>query len=438
MHLKYFFTRKLLFVKESDAVALFPGGFGTQDEGFEVLTLVQTGKSHLFPIVMVDAPGGDYWTRWQDYVTDVLLARAADLAGRPVAVQGSPTRSTRRSTRCCGFYRVYHSMRYVGRDLVLRLHRSWRQPLLERIRAEFRRHRGQRHVHAGPGPAGGGERIARTCRGCGSTSTAATWAGCGSWSIASTWRRECGRVMRRIAFDLDETLGVPLIEGNAIVGFQIRPGCLNLLDRLRPRFALCLWSVSNRQLPGPVPLAWALRLVRGDYSWDELPGTWKDVRRIGADLLIDDSPHYREAAEKHGLADRYVVVPIYGSPEDAADPLAWVRLVDQAIGRLFGSPGEVEGSMVYPVANWNPDRLQVIPPSRSRRSRGVEQILPTFRIKEAVMGTVHPFKIRNRIQPRKGRLVVSEFLLSQSLNIFARLLDLTNFFPLFENGHERV
>src|SRR5438270_820269 len=61
MHLKYFFTRKLLFVKESDAVALFPGGFGTLDEGFEVLTLVQTGKSQLFPIVMVDAPGGDYW-----------------------------------------------------------------------------------------------------------------------------------------------------------------------------------------------------------------------------------------------------------------------------------------------------------------------------------------------------------------------------------------
>src|SRR6202140_1878065 len=75
MHLKYFFTRKLLFVKESDAVALFPGGFGTQDEGFEVLTLVQTGKSHLFPIVMVDAPGGDYWTRWQEYIKDVLLAR---------------------------------------------------------------------------------------------------------------------------------------------------------------------------------------------------------------------------------------------------------------------------------------------------------------------------------------------------------------------------
>src|SRR5713101_6609312 len=67
MHLKYFFTRKLMFVKESDAVAHFAGGFGTQDECFEVLTLVQTGKSHLFPIVMIDEPGGTYWKRWYDY-----------------------------------------------------------------------------------------------------------------------------------------------------------------------------------------------------------------------------------------------------------------------------------------------------------------------------------------------------------------------------------
>src|SRR5580704_14095046 len=75
MHLKYFFTRKLLFVKESDAVALFPGGFGTQDEGFEVLTLVQTGKSHLMPIVMVDHPNDDYWQRWETYIREVLLER---------------------------------------------------------------------------------------------------------------------------------------------------------------------------------------------------------------------------------------------------------------------------------------------------------------------------------------------------------------------------
>ena len=59
----------------ADAVALFPGGFGTQDEAFEVLTLVQTGKSHLFPIVMLDEPGGDYWVRWQEYIHDVLLKR---------------------------------------------------------------------------------------------------------------------------------------------------------------------------------------------------------------------------------------------------------------------------------------------------------------------------------------------------------------------------
>ncbi len=57
MHLKYFFTRKLLFVKESDAIALFPGGFGTQDEGFEVLTLIQTGKSHMFPVILMETPG---------------------------------------------------------------------------------------------------------------------------------------------------------------------------------------------------------------------------------------------------------------------------------------------------------------------------------------------------------------------------------------------
>src|SRR6266478_1973235 len=84
MHLKYFFTRKLLFVKESDAVALFPGGFGTLDEGCEVLTLSQTGKSHLFPIVMVVEPGGDYWKQWERYIKEVLLARRmispADLA----------------------------------------------------------------------------------------------------------------------------------------------------------------------------------------------------------------------------------------------------------------------------------------------------------------------------------------------------------------------
>src|SRR3954452_22557584 len=75
MNMRYFFTRKLIFVKESDAIALFPGGFGTHDEAFETLTLIQTGKSHIFPVVMVDEPGGTYWQTWQRFVEDDLLAR---------------------------------------------------------------------------------------------------------------------------------------------------------------------------------------------------------------------------------------------------------------------------------------------------------------------------------------------------------------------------
>jgi uncharacterized protein (TIGR00730 family) len=136
MHLKYFFTRKLLFVKEADAVVLFPGGFGTQDEGFEVLTLVQTGKSHLFPIVMVDEPGGDYWQRWQEYIRDVLLKRQlispADMALFKV------TNSVEEAVaEIVNFYRVYHSMRYVGRELSLRLNYRLPEELMKRIGEEF-------------------------------------------------------------------------------------------------------------------------------------------------------------------------------------------------------------------------------------------------------------------------------------------------------------
>src|SRR5438067_932309 len=118
MHLKYFFTRKLLFVKESDAVALFPGGFGTQDEGFEVLTLIQTGKSHMFPIVMVDEPGGDYWKRWQDYITDVLLARGY-ISPADLSLYRITDSVDEAVAEIANFYRVYHSMRYVNGELVL-------------------------------------------------------------------------------------------------------------------------------------------------------------------------------------------------------------------------------------------------------------------------------------------------------------------------------
>src|SRR5262249_60480698 len=112
MHLKYFFTRKLLFVKESDAVALFPGGFGTQDEGFEVLTLIQTGKSHLFPIVLVDEPGGDYWQQWQQYIEKVLLARGM-ISPEDMALFKVTDSVEEAVAEVVDFYRVYHSMRYV-------------------------------------------------------------------------------------------------------------------------------------------------------------------------------------------------------------------------------------------------------------------------------------------------------------------------------------
>src|SRR5687767_4071799 len=105
--------------------------------------------------------------------------------------------------------------------------------------------------------------------------------------------------MRRIAFDLDETLGVPLIEGSTIVGFLVREGCLELLGKLSPHFKVCLWSVSSRRYVDKV-LSFGLgKWFAETYSWDEMPAPWKDIRRIGVDFLVDDSPHHWETAQKH-------------------------------------------------------------------------------------------------------------------------------------------
>jgi uncharacterized protein (TIGR00730 family) len=136
MHLKYFFTRKLLFVKESDAVALFPGGFGTQDEGFEVLTLIQTGKSHLFPVVMVDEPGGDYWKEWHHYVERALLGRKL-ISPEDLHLYRITDSVEEAMAEILRFYRVYHSMRYVNGDLVLRLQHALPEAVLERVRNDF-------------------------------------------------------------------------------------------------------------------------------------------------------------------------------------------------------------------------------------------------------------------------------------------------------------
>ena len=136
INLKYFFTRKLLFIKESDAVALFPGGFGTLDEGFEALTLVQTGKSHMFPIVMVDEPGGDYWHGLYDYIQKVLLKRGL-ISHEDLHLFKLTDSVDEAVNEILGYYRVYHSMRFVRNHLVLRLKQELSAETLDTINSEF-------------------------------------------------------------------------------------------------------------------------------------------------------------------------------------------------------------------------------------------------------------------------------------------------------------
>jgi uncharacterized protein (TIGR00730 family) len=116
---KYFFTRKLFFLKESSAVVLFPGGFGTHDEGFEALTLIQTGKSRLVPIVFMDTPGGRFWTDWKRYVENHLLSNNLidpdDLA--LFRITDSIDEAIDEVRR---FYRAYHSARTIRNRLVVR------------------------------------------------------------------------------------------------------------------------------------------------------------------------------------------------------------------------------------------------------------------------------------------------------------------------------
>lgn len=137
MSLKYFFTRKLMFVKETDAVILFAGGFGTHDEGFESLTLVQTGKSHLFPIVCVDSPGASYWRRWREFIVDELLREKliSEYDMQLFKVTDSVDEAVAEVKQ---FYRVYHSMRYIRNDLVLRLNRPISPETLEVLRSDFK------------------------------------------------------------------------------------------------------------------------------------------------------------------------------------------------------------------------------------------------------------------------------------------------------------
>lgn len=136
VNMKYFFTRKLMFVKECDAVACLPGGFGTLDEAFEVLTLVQTGKRDIFPIVLLDAPGGTFWKTLDDYIRHSLyengMISPEDFA--LYKVTDSVDEAIREIEQ---FYKVYHSMRYVRNRLVLRTRTPIAESLLSALSTEF-------------------------------------------------------------------------------------------------------------------------------------------------------------------------------------------------------------------------------------------------------------------------------------------------------------
>ena len=118
--MKYFFTRKLLLIKESFGYAVLPGGFGTLDEAFELLTLIQTGKAEPAPVVLLDLPGSSYWKGWERFVTEEVATRSLINPG-DVSLYRIVDRVEDAAAEILGFYRNYHSLRWVGDTLVIRL-----------------------------------------------------------------------------------------------------------------------------------------------------------------------------------------------------------------------------------------------------------------------------------------------------------------------------
>ena len=133
---KYFFTRKLMFQKEANAIALFPGGFGTHDEGFEILTLAQTGKSDPQPIVCLQAPGCDYWDDWSAFITKQLLKRKL-INEEDLSLFMITNSADAAVDHILRFYRRYHSIRFVGQQLAMRLQSPISGEQLEQIQERF-------------------------------------------------------------------------------------------------------------------------------------------------------------------------------------------------------------------------------------------------------------------------------------------------------------
>ncbi len=134
--MKYFFTRKLMFVKECSGVVCLPGGFGTLDEALETLTLLQTGKQTMMPLVLLDHPGGSYWKDLGRYFFKNLL-EARMISSDDVRLYRITDNVNEAVDEILGFYRVYHSMRYVRNKLVFRLQESLSDEKLEAINTRF-------------------------------------------------------------------------------------------------------------------------------------------------------------------------------------------------------------------------------------------------------------------------------------------------------------
>jgi uncharacterized protein (TIGR00730 family) len=133
---KYFFTRKLFLVKEASAVALFPGGFGTMDETWETLTLMQTGKSSIIPVVLVEAGAKPFWRIWDRWTRGTLVERGV-IDGVDPALYRIADSVEDAVAEIKSFYRVYHSARIVGDNLVYRIQQPLTDEQLREIETQF-------------------------------------------------------------------------------------------------------------------------------------------------------------------------------------------------------------------------------------------------------------------------------------------------------------
>lgn len=134
---RYFFTRKLMFMSHSDAVAAFPGGYGTQDELFETLTLMQTGKGNIIPVVLLEGEGGDYWRHWQKYVQKNLFDKGW-VSPEDRNFYHLATSAEDAVKHILHFYRRYHSSRYVKDECVIRLSQPITQEQLSVLNENFK------------------------------------------------------------------------------------------------------------------------------------------------------------------------------------------------------------------------------------------------------------------------------------------------------------